>query len=318
MLKRKRTSIISIIVLAAFISIIIEFQAFTAPSPLVSGNIASSNNKAENRKSKSPVSSNSRSQSANIQGAREQNIYPLVMNLLQNPSKDDQFGSYQLKGVAIISDTTPESKRAIIEDLTTNTTRTYLLNAMLPDNSQLVDIELNHIILQKSGVRMRIYLHNLNTENVAEQKLCIENAPNGYKQISNTEYVVNPYQVFKGDANSLLDFAIKTYTSNGNMEGVQFSEMKKNALAKELGLRENDVLLAVNHKNVDGLLSVIKIGINAYKSDELQLEIRRGNKIIPLTYHLFWEGEGSWTPTDVLNAKPVSSLLNSVLFDYIF
>ena len=51
--------------------------------------------------------------------------------------------------------------------------------------------------------------------------------------------------------------------------------------------------------------------IDAYHSDELQLKIRRGDKDVSLTYHLYWEGEGSWTPMDVLRSRAVSSLLKN-------
>jgi hypothetical protein len=41
---------------------------------------------------------------------------------------------------------------------------------------------------------------------------------------------------------------------------------------------DNDVLLAVNQEPANSLQNVLRIGVNAHKSDELQLMLRRGTE----------------------------------------
>jgi type II secretory pathway component PulC len=253
-----------------------------------------------------------RPQPVDVAESHKQDNDPWAMNLLMNPNKEPLFGSYQLKGVVILADAAHNSRRAIINDLTKGGTRTYFLNETLSDGSQLVDIEPQHVIFQNNGVRKRICIFNLMDEKTIKQRKYLANAPNGYMRLNNNEYVLNPYQVFRGDANLLLDFAIRTYKSSGVMEGLQLSEMGNNGLPMELGFQKNDVLLSLNQKPMDSILNAIKTCINAHKSDEIQLKVRRGDKTISLTYHLFWEGKGSWTPVDVINTKPISSFLSSI------
>ena len=138
--------------------------------------------------------------------------------------------------------------------------------------------------------------------------------PNGYKKINDREYNLNPYQVFKGEADKVLDFSMKI----SGQDGIKISDVSNNSLARNLGLQEGDVLLAVNKEPVDSLLKGINASINAYNSDDLELKIRRGDRVIDVTYHLFWEGQGTWTPGDVLKSKAVSSLLKNGFFSNLF
>ena len=142
--------------------------------------------------------------------------------------------------------------------------------------------------------------------------------PTGYEKINDNEYNLNPYRVFRGDADRVLDFTMKVSSRDGRMDGIRISNIGDNSLARELGLQENDILLSVNRESVNSILSGIYACINAYNSDDLQLEVLRGDKVIPLTYHLFWEGQGSWTPGDVLRSKAVSSLLRNGIISNLF
>jgi hypothetical protein len=240
----------------------------------------------------------------------------LVRGLLNTFKKKPLFGNYLLKGI-IASDDAPELSRATIEDIDSGASRIYSIYAMLPDESQIVDIRQDYIILQKNGARKRIYFTSQSIQ--GGRRITGWRSPStGYERIKDNEYNLNPYKVFKGDAGSILDFSMKVHSRDGREEGIEISDIQHNALARELGLKENDVLLEVNGESLNGLYESVKACINANYSDDLQLKIRRGDQIIPVTYHLYWQGKGQWTTGDILNSKAVSSLFKNGLASSLF
>jgi type II secretory pathway component PulC len=235
--------------------------------------------------------------------------YSWVMNLVNASSAAELFGSYRVKGI-LQDSSSPSLSRAIIEDLSTGKSGNYAIGEMLPDNSQLAGIQRDYITLQKSGVRKKFYLFSLCCREDVRRDAFIEAAFLGHKKMGDNEFMLKPYQVFSGDANRILDFSIKVSVINGHMEGIRITDINNNALARDLGLKEDDVLLEANNESINSLYQCFRASINANNSDELQLKIRRGDQLIFLTYHLYWEGRGLWTPKDVLNSKAISYLLD--------
>ncbi|MEJ2247026.1 MAG: type II secretion system protein N [Acidobacteriota bacterium] len=240
-----------------------------------------------------------------------------ITNLLNTSNRKQVFGSYQVKGI-IVNDAAPGSSSATIEDLSNNTSRIYSLNDTLSDNSRLVDIKQDYVVLQKNGVRKRLYIQYYRGNRSRTRGFASGNDSNGYERISDNEFNLNPYRVFRGDTDTVLDFTMKVSNRDGRMNGIKISDISDDSLARKLGLKENDVLLSVNKESVDSILNGINACMNAYNSDDLQLEILRGDQVISLNYHLFWEGQGSWTPSDVLSSKAVSSLIRNDFFSNIF
>jgi hypothetical protein len=239
----------------------------------------------------------------------------LVTRLLQNFPKRQVFGSFRIISI-IVNDSVPESSRATIEDTLTGSSRTYSINDTLPDDSRLVDINQSYVVLQKNGVRKRIFFNSPGGSAVGKSRS--GNARTGFKKINDNEFDLNPYRVFRGDAANVLDFSMKVHSRDGEMDGIQVSDIERSTLLRTLGVKEGDVLMEVNGQSVDSLLNGVKACMNAYYSDDVQLKIRRNNKIITMTYHLFWEGQGYWTPTDVLNSKAVSSLFDGGIVSHLF
>lgn len=243
----------------------------------------------------------------------EEKSRSFVGNLLKNPGGRQQFGSFRLKSI-IADDAAPKSSRATIEDTDTGSTRTYYLDDTLPDNSRLVGVKQDYVVLQKEGVRKRIFF-NLGSEDRGDAGVP---GAEGYSRIGNNEFNMNPYRVFKGNADQVLDFSMKIHSSNGDMDGIQITDVRPNTLAGLLGLKEGDVLLAVNNQPVDSVLNAVRACMNAHGSDDVQLKVRRNGRVTTLTYHLFWQGQGSWTSSDVLRSKAVSSLLNEAVLSHLF
>ena len=243
--------------------------------------------------------------------------YSSIKNLLNTSNRKQIFGSYQVKGI-IVNNAAPESSSATIEDLSNNTSRIYSLNDTLSDNSRLVDIKQDYVVLQKNGVRKRIYIQYSRSNRSRAGSFVSGNNSNGFQRISDNEFNLNPYRVFRGDTDTVLDFTMKVSRREGRMDGIAISNISDDSLARKLGLKENDVLLSVNKESVDSILKGIDVCMNAYNSDDLQLQVLRGNQVISLTYHLFWDGQGSWTASDVLSSKAVSSLLRNGLIPNLF
>ena len=235
-----------------------------------------------------PGTDSSLSKSSSTAAADGGGNYSLVMNLLKSSRGEQLFGSYKLKGT-ILNESAPESASATIEDLGSGINRVYSLSAELPDHSRLVSIAEDHITLQKWGPEEDIPLFRIKQGKGKVQ---------GVARINDYEYNLNPYDVFNGDAGSILNFSLNAASRNGHMEGIRISDIEKHPFRRDLGLKENDVLVEVNGEPVDSLVKGVKTCINAYNSDELLLKIRRGDKLLYLTYHLYWEGKGSWTPGD--------------------
>jgi hypothetical protein len=244
-----------------------------------------------------------------IEAGRETG-YSLARNLLKNPSNRPAFGSFRLKSI-IADDAHPESGRATIEEIDTGSARTYALGDPLPDGSSLVEIKQDYVVLEKNGVRKRIFFsYGRGGWNSSGSR--------GFAQVGDDEFNLSPYRVFRGDADRVLDFSLKIHSREGEMDGIQVSGIKPGTLAERLGLKDGDVLLEANGQKVDSLLNAVKASMNAHGSDDLQLKVRRDGKVMSLTYHLFWEGQGSWTPADVMGSKAVSSLLDESILSNLF
>lgn len=236
--------------------------------------------------------------------------YSLARNLLKNPANRPAFGSFRLKSI-IADDAHPESGRATIEEIDTGSTRTYALGDPLPDGSRLVEIKQDYVVLEKDGIRKRIFFsYGRGGWNASGTR--------GFAQVGDDEYNLNPYRVFRGDADRVLDFSLQIHSREGDMDGIQVSGIQPGTLAERLGLKDGDVLLEANGQKVDSLLNAVKASMNAHGSDDLLLKVRRDGKVISLTYHLFWEGQGSWTPADVMGSKAVSSLLDESILSNLF
>jgi hypothetical protein len=244
----------------------------------------------------------------------EHTNFNFIMNQLDAFGEEESFGSYRLKGVFMYAKT-PGLRRANIEDVKTGQTGIYSLDETLPDGSQLVDIKYNYITLEKNGVRKKIYLY---TSEERRPDIVSEMGWYGYKTIGNNEFALKPYQIFQGDPNRILDFSIQASDKDGYMEGLKITNAKENVLIHTFGLLEGDVLLEVNKEPINSLYKCIKICFDSRNSDELQLKIRRGEKVISQIYHLYWEGSASWTVMDLLNTEAGSSLLSDKFVSHLF
>ena len=238
-----------------------------------------------------------------------------ILNILHSPKKIENFGSFRLIGIAFHADA-PGWSSAVLGDLNSGKRRIFRLGDLLPDLSRLVDIQQNYIILEKDGVRRRltVFSYENNSQGDAPFGITAEKV----KKVKDNEWVLKPYQAFKGDVNDVLDFSLGLHGRDGQVDGIQISDVHEHSLAAELGLKEGDVLVAVNGQEVDSLYKCVRACFDARMSDELALRVRRGGSHMTLTYHLLWEGNGTWGPGDVLRSRAVLSLINRGLIANLF
>jgi hypothetical protein len=315
-MKRKNIYVLLTILALAAIAAALVFQGNHGEeqAPAAVKGAAASEKTAAPAASQDSGSSGNETAPAGIR-ENERSSYSYVMSMVRNPTLRPQFGDFRLVSV-IVNDAEPESSTATIEDRKTGAGSIYSIHEKLPDDSELVEIRQSYVVVEKSGVRRRI---NFSSQGIRRSSVRMRlNPDTGYAKTGENEFALNPYRVFRGDADRVLDFFLEADVRDGKMDGIRLSGIRDNTMAQELGLREGDVLLAVNGTSVDSILSGVRACMNAYYSDELQMKIRRGDRVINTTYHLFWEGQGSWTPVDVLNSKAVSSLFASSVLLHLF
>ncbi|MBN2338459.1 MAG: PDZ domain-containing protein [Acidobacteria bacterium] len=246
----------------------------------------------------------------------EWNADSAVRYLLGSLQRGERFRSYRLAG--IVADPSAQgASRAVIEDLEAGTTRAYAVPDPLPDGSRLAAIKSDYVVLEKNGVRKRLRLHSRRDARSGPAALETTGAE-GYKRIGEHEFDLNPYRVFRGDADRVLGFSLRASLRGGSMEGVLISGLDSTGPAHRLGLREGDVLLAVNGKPVDSLLNGVRACLIAHGSDDVEIRLRRAGRDVTLTYHLFWQGRGSWTTATVLRSRAVASLLDDASVLHLF
>lgn len=247
-------------------------------------------------------------------GSREWNTRAAVRYLLGSLQRGERFRAYRLAG--IVADPSDQGAgRAVIEDLEAGTTRAYAVPDPLPDGSRLVAIKGDYVVLEKNGVRKRLHSRRgaRNGPDAPEAT-----GAEGYRKIGEREFDLNPYLVFGGDPDRLLDFSLKAALRGDSMEGVLISGLDPAGPAHRLGLREGDVLLAVNGRPVDSLLNGVRACLDAHGSDDVEIRLRRAGRPVTLTYHLFWQGRGSWTAATVLRSRAVASLLDDASVLHLF
>jgi len=230
-----------------------------------------------------------------------------ILNVLSSSKKKEAFGFFRLIGITFFA-AAPAMSSAVISDVSTGERHIVHVDDLLSDLSRIVDIQQHYIVLEKEGVRRKLTLYSY--ESTSTNNTPFGNPPEKFKKVSDNEWVLKPYQVFQGDVNDVLDFSLDMHSRDGRVDGIRIVNVHPHSLAGELGLKEGDVLAAVNGQTVDSLYDSVKACFDARMSDELALKIRRGGNFITLKYHLLWEGNGMWGTRDVLRSRAVLSLIN--------
>ncbi|NWF66099.1 MAG: PDZ domain-containing protein [Campylobacterales bacterium] len=95
-------------------------------------------------------------------------------------------------------------------------------------------------------------------------------------------------QKYRENFNSIWDnIAIKEIVNNGVIEGFKVLSIKSDSIFNQLGLKANDVIKAVNNKEIKNYSDAFKIYNNIDNMESLKLTIIRDNQVKELEYEVF-------------------------------
>ena len=180
----------------------------------------------------------------------------------------------------------PAISRAIIKDLETNAFGQYKTGQTVL-NASIESIEKDRIVLLHRGRRKVLYLRNPEFErgdSDSAQTTLQANAPQPPVDASpSPSPSPSPVATFVDNlrrAATLLPKAtVEPYSAAGEVEGLRITDMENVEGAKDLGLREGDVIRAINGHRLDSKQKAFQIAMKARSQAGLDIELMRDNKI---------------------------------------
>lgn len=178
----------------------------------------------------------------------------------------------------------PEVARAIIKDLKTGNLELYKVDQIVA-GARIERIEENAIVLVSGGQTTILKL------NIAEsgRQLPSPRSPNE----TGTSYVAKadllPGKVSKeadyGEAR-LRNVAIEPYSVGGCVEGLQITDLENINIAKDLGLKNGDVIRSVNGHRLTGKQQAFQVFKKAKAQSAIHLDLLRDNNSKKLSFSM--------------------------------
>jgi len=193
-------------------------------------------------------------------------------------------------GIALLGTVagSPEISRAIIKDIKTNALNVYKTGDTIVSAS-VESIEKDGIVLLYEGQRRKI---NLRTKESGKQGTVIPEVT----MAKNAEQAVNAQSTAKSKptfadklryAASMIPKAnIEPHTIDGQVEGLRISGLEDIKGAEDLGLKNGDVIRAVNGQRLDSKQKAYQISRKARSQTAMNIELMRGNKIKAFSFSL--------------------------------
>lgn len=107
--------------------------------------------------------------------------------------------------------------------------------------------------------------------------------------VSSDERIINRSALAKKipDLNTAIQQAIPIpYIESGKIAGFKITKLKDKALAKMAGIKEGDVVMSVNGDRLNSLRDTLDIYSRVKNEEKINLEIKRGDKVQNLVYHI--------------------------------
>lgn len=107
--------------------------------------------------------------------------------------------------------------------------------------------------------------------------------------ISSSERMVNRGALIKeiSDLNVLKEQIVPVpYIEAGKIAGFKIAKLEDDGLAKTAGLKEGDVVMAVNNQKLNSFKKAFEIYNNVRNEDKIDVQIKRGKEMKELTYYL--------------------------------
>jgi len=176
----------------------------------------------------------------------------------------------------------PAISRAIIKDLETNAFGQYKTGQTVLTAS-IESIEKDRIVLLHEGRRKVLYLRNPEFERGDSdnaQTTLQANAPQPPVDASpSPKLVATLTDRLRHTVTLLAKATVEPYSVSGEVEGLRITDLENIEGAKDLGLREGDVIRAINGQRLDSKKKALQTAMKARSQATLSVELMRDNKI---------------------------------------
>lgn len=194
---------------------------------------------------------------------------------IEESGKLAQKESLSMKLLGTIVEKNSEKSMAIIKDMQSQKQSNYR-TADKVLGYQIVKILRGQVILLKEGK-----FFSLGLPEGGELEPIVT--------ISSSERIVNRGALIKeiSDLNVLKERVIPIpYLESGKIAGFKIAKLEDDVLAKTAGLKEGDVVMAVNNQKLNSFQKAFQIYNSVRNEDKIDVQIKRGSQIKNLRYYL--------------------------------
>jgi type II secretion system protein C len=204
-------------------------------------------------------------------------------------SMTDQYSVSEDLGLALSGTISgnPEVARAIIKDIKTGVLDSYKINQIV-GGARIESIEKNSVALVYGGQRMVLKLNIIDSsgnnsatpQTTNEMHKVVKADPSTTKADTNN-------QTKSGYMEAILNNAvIKPYYSDGQAEGLQITGLENISVAKDIGLKNKDVIRSVNGHLLTNKQKAFQVFKKATSQSAIDIELLRDNKTKKLSFPL--------------------------------
>jgi type II secretion system protein C len=181
----------------------------------------------------------------------------------------------------------PEVARAIIKDIKTGVLDSYKINQIVA-GARIESIEENNVVLicdgQRAVLRLNIADSGSNDSSspqiINETHKIVKAAPSTIKADTNI-------QTKSGYMEAILNNAvIQPYYTDGQAEGLQITGLENISAAKDIGLKNKDIIRSVNGHVLTNKQKAFQVFKKATSQSAIDIELLRDNKTKKLSFPL--------------------------------
>lgn len=175
----------------------------------------------------------------------------------------------------------PVISRAIIKDTETNVLGMYKTGDTVL-NASIESIEKDRIVLLHRGQRRILSQHAEKSPpdwTAGVQGTLLANASEPVRVVPSQKPTVTFAEKFRRAATMLPKAAVESHTVGGKVEGLRLTDLENIEGAEDLGLREGDVIRAINGHRLDSKQKTFQIAMKARSQETLSVELMRDNRI---------------------------------------
>ena len=187
-------------------------------------------------------------------------------------------------GVALLGTVagSPAISRAIIEDLRTGELGQYKTGEAVL-TARIENIEKDRIVLLHEGRRKVLYLRSPEVgrgdNDTALTSLQVNAPPPPVDASLPPKPVATLTDRLRHTLTLLAKATVEPYSASGEIEGLRITDLENIEGAKDLGLREGDVIRAINGQRLDSKKKALQTAMKARSQATLSVELMRDNKI---------------------------------------